>query len=82
VKGVSEPATLQPGDEIQCPRCNDWHAVFVKYPDERAFQGRSEMYFNCPKSTTSFHAGRVGDPPRDRARWRRSVRSGLAFKKF
>ncbi|HEX4348359.1 MAG TPA: hypothetical protein VHZ73_12355 [Vicinamibacterales bacterium] len=43
----------------------------MKYPDERAFHGRADMYFNCPKATTSFHAGRVGDPPRDRTRWRR-----------
>jgi DNA-directed RNA polymerase subunit RPC12/RpoP len=69
---VSEK-TLQVGDEIKCPRCNTWHRIFVKYPDERASQGRAELYFNCSKATTSFHAGRVGDPPRDPSRWRQST---------
>lgn len=69
---MNEQTLLQSGDEIKCPRCNAWHTTFVKYPDERAFEGKAELYFDCPKASASFHAGRVGDPPREVARWRRS----------
>ena len=65
--------TLKAGDEVRCPRCNDWHRLYVKYPDEKVLHGAQALYFECPKATASFSAGRVGDMPRDSKRWRRSL---------
>lgn len=62
---------LKTGDEVRCPRCNDWHRVYVKYPDERVHNGAHALYYECPKASASFSAGRIGDVPRDVKRWRR-----------
>jgi hypothetical protein len=68
---MTDRIALQEGDELRCPRCNAWHPIYVKYPDEPAIAAKHALYFNCPKASASFAAGRIEEEPRDPSRWRR-----------
>ena len=60
---------LDVDDLYRCKTCGRWHRVYVKYPDGSKDDEAIRLYFDCPREREgSFYAGRIGEPPHDRAR--------------
>lgn len=59
-----KPGGLQPGDEVKCPHCHEWHRVdFTKNREAiRVESVRQMLYFFCGKARTPgiYYAGAQG----------------------
>ena len=56
---------LQPGVDIRCPHCRDWHAVEPRHESGTAYT-TAMLYFSCRGST--YYAGQRGHPSRHETR--------------
>ena len=56
---------LQPGVDIRCPHCRDWHAVEPRHESGTAYTA-AMLYFSCRGNT--YYAGQRGHPSRHESR--------------
>jgi hypothetical protein len=63
-------ARLQVGDLTNCFRCGGWHPAVQTDPASAMDYVARMLFDRCPKVGGWFYVGRIGEPPRDAARWR------------
>lgn len=54
-------APLQPGDELRCPHCPQWHVVITQHATGTEYTRRM-LYFACRQG--HYYAGQIGTPSR------------------
>jgi hypothetical protein len=53
----------QPGDELQCPHCRQWHVVDRPYADHSTAES-AHLYVTCPLTKGRYFVGAVGSKSR------------------